>query len=293
VESTVAQIERALAHIEAHLDEPIALRDVARAAAMSPWHFHRVFTALIGETPAGYVRRRRLGEGCRRLGCTEEPIASLALAIGFESQASFTRAFTREVGISPGRYRRERRHTPARLYPPIDLTAHLARRWRNDMKPRIVEKDAFHVIGLAERFTPATNDGIPELWGRFAPRMDEIAQRRGKHSFGICVPVGGDASAAFDYIAAVEVEPGGPVPDGMVAFTVPGKWFAVFTHRGHISRFHETVKQVWGVWLPASSLRYSHHPDFELYDERFDPFRGEGEIDIYVPIDEESARAQG
>jgi len=161
------------------------------------------------------------------------------------------------------------------------------------MKPRIVEKDAFHVIGLSHRFTPGTNNGIPELWSRFAPRMDEIAQRRGKHSFGICIPVEGDESAAFDYVAAVEVEPGGPVPDGMVALAMPGNCFAVFTHRGHISHFQETVKQVWGVWLPASALRYQHHPDFELYDDRFDPTTGEGEVDIYVPIDADGARAQG
>jgi AraC family transcriptional regulator len=287
-----AQIERALAHVEEHLGEPIALRDLARAAAMSPWHFHRMFTAWVGETPAGYVRRRRIGEACRLLAEGREPIASLALACGFESQASFTRAFTRRVGVSPGRFRRERRAIPAHEYARLDLQEHLARRSR-PMKPRIVEKNAFHAVGLLGRYTPVTNGGIPELWSRFVPRMDEIEQRRGKHSYGICIPIEGEESAAFDYVAAVEVEPGGPVPDGMVALAVPGGTFAVFTHRGHISHFHETTKQIWGVWLPASSLRYGHHPDFELYDDRFDGESGEGEVDIYVPIEPESVRTQG
>jgi AraC family transcriptional regulator len=70
----------------------------------------------------------------------------------------------------------------------------------------------------------------------------------------------------------------------MVALALPARSYAVFTHAGHISRLHETVKQIWGVWLPASSLRYAHQPDFELYDDRFDPLSGEGEVDIYVPI---------
>jgi AraC family transcriptional regulator len=293
MDAIAVQIERALAHIEAHLEEPLALRDVARAAGMSPWHFHRVFAALVGETPAGYVRRRRLGDACRRLVESDEPIAALALASGFESQASFTRAFTREIGVSPGRYRRARLVAPAHFYPRLDLSEHLALKWRNEMEPRIVEKEPFHVVGLCLRFTPGTNNGIPELWSRFAPRMGEIAQRRGKHSYGICIPVEGDEQASFDYVAGVEVEPGGPVPDGMIELTVTGKCFAVFTHRGHISRILETVKQVWGVWLPASSLRYQHHPDFELYDDRFDPTSGDGEVDIYVPIDPESAAAQG
>jgi AraC family transcriptional regulator len=84
-----------------------------------------------------------------------------------------------------------------------------------------------------------------------------------------------------------------PRPTASSRSRSPGNCFAVFTHRGQISQFSETVKQVWGVWLPASSLRYQHHPVFELYDDRFDPITGEGEVDLYVPIDAEGARAQG
>jgi len=161
------------------------------------------------------------------------------------------------------------------------------------MKPRIVEKSAFHVVGMQGRYTPTTNHGIPELWSRFAPRMDEVEQRIGKHSFGVCIPIEGDELGSFDYVACVEVEPGGRVPEGMTALAVDGGTYAVFTHRGHISHFHETMKQVWGVWLPASKLRYAHHPDFEYYDDRFDGTTGEGEVDIYVPIDPASTRVQG
>jgi AraC family transcriptional regulator len=58
----------------------------------------------------------------------------------------------------------------------------------------------------------------------------------------------------------------------------------VFIHTGHIARFPDTVKQVWGRWLPASRYRHVPAPDFEWYDERWDPETGEGEIDIYVPV---------
>jgi AraC family transcriptional regulator len=55
-----------------------------------------------------------------------------------------------------------------------------------------------------------------------------------------------------------------------------------------ISRLPDTVMQVWGTWLPASRYRHVASPDFELYDERWDPTTGEGEIDIWVPIAEEA-----
>src|SRR5262249_58799367 len=95
-------------------------------------------------------------EICRRLIETREPLVDLALGCGFESQATFTRAFTRDVGVPPGRFRRERLIAPALRYPPLDLDALVARSRRDAMEPRIVRRPAFHVIGMAGRFAPAT-----------------------------------------------------------------------------------------------------------------------------------------
>ncbi len=156
------------------------------------------------------------------------------------------------------------------------------------MEPKVVRKASLQVVGMAGTFTPSTNGGIPALWARFAPRMASVPNRIGVHSFGVCVPantVGGDMS--FTYIAAVEVDRSDAVPDGMIALTVPAGRYAVFTHAGPITRIADTVKQVWGVWLPASRHRRLPSPDFELYDDRFDPATGEGEVDIYVPIADE------
>jgi AraC-like DNA-binding protein len=114
VNDTLQRIARGLDLAERRLfDERLVPADLARAAAFSPWHFHRVFQALTGETPASYVRKRRFAEICRRLCETEMPIAALALDCGFGSQATFTRAFTREIGVSPGRYRGAGQIAPA------------------------------------------------------------------------------------------------------------------------------------------------------------------------------------
>ena len=159
------------------------------------------------------------------------------------------------------------------------------------MTPRLVHRPAFHAIGSSGQFTPATTSRIPELWERFARGpMDTVPHRRGHHTFGICADA--DPSAAeptFTYVAAVEVERIDDVPTGLVALTVPANRYAVFTHTGHISRLPDTVKQIWGHWLPASPYRHVPAPDFELYDERWDPATGEGEIDVWVPIAEDAS----
>lgn len=287
---TPERIGRALGVVEARLfDESLRASDLARAAAFSPWHFHRVFQALTGVTPAGYVRKRRFAEICRRLCTTDLPIAALALDCGFGSQATFTRAFTREIGVSPGRYRRVRQLAPAHDFGPLDVKEILARAGRNGMEPRIAHRSAFDVVGMAQHFTPATSGRIPELWTRFVARLDEIRHRRGADTYGVCLdadPAAGE-DAGFGYMACVEVERIEAVPDGMMALTVPAGCYAVFTHEGHISRLKDTVKQIWGSWLPASPHRHVPRPDFEHYDARWDPQTGLGEIDVWVPIAEE------
>jgi AraC family transcriptional regulator len=283
VNDTLERIRRALDFVEAHLFEDVPLAAIAGHGGCSPWHFHRVFTAVTGETPAGYVWKRRLSEICRRLVESDQPIVDLALDCGFESQATFTRAFTRHVGVSPGRFRKARGFSlPAYLYPPLDLTQR-----REPMEPRIVRKPSFQVVGMARRFTPATTSRIPELWAQFVPRVADVPRRRGVHTLGVCL----DADPAtleevgFTYLAGVEVDGPGDVPDEMTAVTLPASAYAVFTHTGHVSRVGDTVKQVWGRWLPASRYRVVAAPDFELYDpERWNPATGEGDVDLYVPI---------
>jgi AraC family transcriptional regulator len=288
VSDTLERIQRAIDFVEAHLFEELPLAAIATRADCSPWHFHRSFSAVTGETPATYVWKRRLSEICRRLVETRQPLVEVALDCGFESQATFTRAFTRHVGVSPGRFRRTQPHAlPAYRYPPLDLAA-LAERQRRMgfMEPRIVRKPAFRVVGMADRFTP-TSTRIPELWGRFAPRIHEVPHRRGLHTLGVCIDVDPTAidAAGFTYLAGVEVARAGNIPDGMTVVTVPANTYAGLTHSGHLSRLPDTVKHIWGRWLPASPYRHVPAPDFEYYDpERWDPGTGDGEVELYIPI---------
>lgn len=100
------KLRRVIDFIEANLNASIGLDDLARAAGLSANHFLRVFKLATGETPYHLLRARRLERARQLLADDAMPLAELALECGFANQAHFTAAFTREIGISPGRYRR-------------------------------------------------------------------------------------------------------------------------------------------------------------------------------------------
>jgi AraC-like DNA-binding protein len=100
------KLRRVIDFIETNLQDSIGLDDLAHAAGLSANHFLRVFKLTTGETPYHFLRARRLERARQLLADNAMPLAELALECGFANQAHFTAAFSREVGISPGRYRR-------------------------------------------------------------------------------------------------------------------------------------------------------------------------------------------
>lgn len=92
-------------YILAHIAEDIALAELATAANFSPWYAHRLFRELTGVSPAEYVRKLRLTEAAKRLKIEKSRITELAMELGFESVDGFTRAFTREFGMTPREYK--------------------------------------------------------------------------------------------------------------------------------------------------------------------------------------------
>jgi AraC family transcriptional regulator len=101
-----ARLRRVLDHIDQHLEEQIALADLARLANLSTFHFSRMFTAAIGLPPCRFVSRRRLETAMAMLAVGRLPLSEIAHRSGFSSQASFSRAFRRATGMTPGEYRR-------------------------------------------------------------------------------------------------------------------------------------------------------------------------------------------
>lgn len=277
---------KAIDFIETHLTEPMTSAQVADAACLSPYHFCRMFRALTGETVMCYIRRRRLTEAARRLARGEDRLIDLAVEYGFESQAAFSRAFKRHFGVAPGQYRRAACPMPWKYRRPFSLDDLEPNEELQTMEPRIVTKPAFKAVGLAGQFAADATDGIPALWERFGAYDGEIENPLGSHYLGLCF---GGQDDDLTYVAAREVTDLEKLPDGLVGHEVEAQTYAVFTIGltedepigKQMGRAH---RHIWDNWLPSSDYAFAEAPDFEHYDERFDPATKTGEIDIYIPV---------
>ena len=152
------------------------------------------------------------------------------------------------------------------------------------MKPKIITKPAFKTVGLS--YVGKNLQGeIPQMWGVFNSRFNEIAALN-DICFGLCFSkVEGATEGEFEYLAATEVVDDKNIPDGMVFRVVPEYKYAVFTHHGKLDKLGDTYEYIYNTWLPQSGLEV--HPDkydMELYDERFIPDSDDSALDIYIAI---------
>lgn len=101
----IQRINKVVAYINNHLDETLDLKTLANEAALSDFHFHRIFKALKNEAIGGYITRLRLEATARLLRYTALTIEEIAFNIGYETPASLSKAFKKQYGISPTEYR--------------------------------------------------------------------------------------------------------------------------------------------------------------------------------------------
>jgi AraC family transcriptional regulator len=98
-------IEDVMRYIRDHINEPLNREVLAAIAGFSVPHFHRVFTAHVGESAISYVRRLRLERAGRKLRMGAVNITEVALAAGYDTHAAFSKAFKQQFGLSPSEFR--------------------------------------------------------------------------------------------------------------------------------------------------------------------------------------------
>jgi AraC-like DNA-binding protein len=103
------QIHRVRSHIESRLGhEPLLTKDLAALTGLNQYHFCRVFRRSFGETPHGFIVRRRIEKAQGLMLKDDTALSRIASECGFADQAHFSRTFRKRLGVSPGEWRRAR-----------------------------------------------------------------------------------------------------------------------------------------------------------------------------------------
>ncbi|QWG14368.1 AraC family transcriptional regulator [Bradyrhizobium sediminis] len=271
--------QKALWFIESHLAGELTLDGIAAIGGISRFHMVRAFGAATGLSVMRYVRARRLTEAARALANGAPDILNLALEADYGSHEAFTRAFRDHFGVTPETVRGSTCLDRLKLQEPIVMDSTVI---DNLQAPRFEAGKPFLVAGIGERYTCESGAAIPGQWQRFHQSVDRIPGRLGKVAYGVCCNA--DDAGNFDYIAGVEVSDFSDLPRELARVRIPEQRYAVFSHREHISTIRRTVNTIWNHWLPSSGLRAADAPNFERYDEKFDPLTGNGGLEIWIPV---------
>ncbi|BBM00928.1 GyrI-like domain-containing protein [Microbulbifer sp. GL-2] len=272
--------------VEQHLYDKISVHEIAAASHYSTYHFSRIFKALVGDSPKEYLRKRRLTVAAKRLLSEDIGILELAMECQFDSQEAFTRAFKALFNVTPAQYRKQQ--DPFRLLYKDQFSPHMLHFLQNElsMEPQIISRPVMQLVGVAQEYDHE-NLSLPKLWSAFRPYRDKIPNRISDESFGIyeCYEEAAD-EIRFNYICCTPVAELTHVPEGMVARELPEQLYAKFVHRGSITTLEQTLKYIWGSWLPKSNYDYIEKPDFELYPPRYQVTSPAAEMYFHIPVKE-------
>ncbi|MBP1544887.1 MAG: AraC family transcriptional regulator [Oscillospiraceae bacterium] len=271
-------IQSAVQYIEDNLTEELRIEDIAARAYVSAFHFQRIFSVLCGFTVGEYIRNRRLTLAAQELSASDMKVIDAAVKYGYDSPDSFTRAFTRFHGISPS----AAKERGARLRSFAPLKIKLTLEGGNMIEYRIVEKDAFTIMGRSRRFCADTSyEEIPRFWQEhFSTGGGDII----KGMFGACLD--GDGKD-FEYLIADCYMPWNEVPEGCMTRVIPAGTWAVFPCRGpHPKALQDVNTAIWSEWLPSCrEYRLAGNYNLEVYLAPPDPDPEATYSEIWVPVE--------
>lgn len=269
------RVLRVLLHIQHHLDEPLDLDELAGVAAFSPYHFHRVFRGMVGESVGGHVRRLRLERAAIELKTGDRPVVQVALDAGYGSHEAFTRAFRASFGVAPTEFRE--RHDPASFEP--------AEPAEPDMKVEIKQMEPLHVAFV--RHT-GPYDRCGSAWEKLMTWAgSEGLVGAGTQFIGMCwddPEITPPERVRYDACVTIDrdVRPSGELGVQEIA----GGPYAMTTHFGPYSEFDRTYVKLIGQWAPRSGRELRPLPCLEFYlnsPENTDP--EDLVTDIYLPLE--------
>ncbi len=292
--SYYARILRVLLHIQSHLDEVLPLEDLAVVAHFSPYHFHRVFRGMTGESVQKHVRRLRLERAAHRLKYSKEPVTRIAFEAGYEAHEPFTRAFRAMFGDSPTGFREKQK---AVVFEEVASGVHYA------ADGEVASFEAFDYGEPKMEVTIKRLDPVRVVFVRHVGLYSSVGDTWGvlyrwAVSHGL---VGGKSVALGVAYDDPDVTPADRLrydacmtvdkliePEGEVGLQqVGGGDYAVGRHVGPYDELPDTYARIFGEWLARSGREARSAPALEFYLN--DPMSTPPEelmTDIHIPLED-------
>jgi AraC family transcriptional regulator len=306
-------MHRVLEYIDLHLDRPLELSELAGVAHFSPFHFHRLFSAWMGETLGDYLRRRRLELAAMRLAAQPRlPVLNVALSVGFGSSEAFTRAFKARFGSAPTNWRQQeaQRRGNRGIHDGRALTG-------SDRNPGQATSKPDQAPGSASLDDGTFHHALPEvsMKVKFIDRPAvRVAYLRHVGSYGqplsafwqeVVYPwlatndlldqprygISHDdpsitAPEKCRYDACVEAPATFVAAGASLMTTIPGGKYAATHFRGTAREIGETWSALLRDWLPSSGMQLDSRPCFEYYPTHgeYDASSGAFSCDIVIPV---------
>jgi len=297
----LAQLNRAMAYIEAHIDDDLVLADVAGVTSYSPYHFGRLFGYIADMPLSDYIRRRKLSLAAMALQSGKAKVIELAVLYGYDSADSFSRAFVRQHGVTPSAARGA--GVSLKLFPP--LTFQIKIKGVQAMNWRIEEKAAFEVFGIERIFGNDESELVPGFWtechgnGSYEKLYDDAGGVRQPNGRGLPRE---DGSCVVNAVCGY-CEPGEDVfpymlcalktpesrTNGYKVAQIPQTTWAVFRSEETDSlgvQIPILFNRAYSEWLPSSGYEKSPGPDMEIY---YTTPSGKHFEEVWIPVKREGA----
>lgn len=247
---------RVIDHIHANPAGDLSLDALANVAALSRFHFHRVFHAMTGETAADAVRRVRMHRAACWLVQTGWPTDEIARRAGYPSGKSFARAFSSRYGLTPSAFRKR-----GELTSPL----HLHQRKGHQMFDVTIRPEP------ARRLAAVAHEGHYMQIGQSFEKLGAILGSR-----GLWGKVGGLVGVYYDDPSATPAKdlrshagavlPGGEdLPEGLEEVQLPAGRYACLRFKGPYSGLQAAYDYLFGPWLAQSGEEPGEAPAIEVY----------------------------
>ncbi len=315
-EDYTARINRVIDYIETNIDKDITLRELAGVAHFSPFHFHRIFSATVGETLSGFIQRIRLEKAAMKLAHNpKKSITEIALECGFSGSSAFARAFKETFNMSASDWRSsghtqysKNGKTDSKEGQPVgnigqdfdvqssytqDITKQI---WRIKMKSKElqtnVEVKEMPELNVAYVRHIGPYKGDQELFARLFNKLMTWAGPRGLLRFPETkvLTVYHDNPDITDESrlrtdACITVPADTQVEGEIGKTTIPGGKYAIAHFEITPDQYQDAWNAVYGGWLPESGYQPEDGPAYELYlNQPKEHPEGKHIVDICLPV---------